>query len=105
MQTDRLEDAEEAYKQALSAFVELNSPLGQANLLKRLGDLYMQTARLKEAEAAYQQALPIFVELGSRISQAATLSDMGRLALAQGDVVRGFEHGLGALKLYREVDN
>ena len=78
--TQRLQEAEEAYPEALMTYRQLakaNAPAylpNVATILNNLAILYRQTQRLQEAEEAYQEALMTYRQLAK--ANAAAYSPM-----------------------------
>ena len=61
----------------------MEDPLGEANTLHALGELYVRTARFASAEAAYTQALQLYKRVESKVGEANTVQAMGDFAFRQ----------------------
>ena len=59
-----------AYGEALALFKQLDDRLGQANVLRGLGDLESTLGRNDQARAAYGKALALFKQIDDRLGQA-----------------------------------
>src|SRR5262249_55512807 len=67
---------------ALPQFQAIDDRLGEANVLRALGGLYVRTGRLQEAEADYYRALRQFQAIDDRLGGANVHLALGRLARA-----------------------
>ncbi|HRQ38687.1 MAG TPA: tetratricopeptide repeat protein, partial [Chloroflexota bacterium] len=71
------------YEAALPIYREIGARLGEANCIKRLGDVHVRLSELPQARARYEAALPIYREIGDRLGEANTYTGLGDLALAE----------------------
>jgi len=102
--TDRLQQAESAYGDALTIFRQIDERIGEANTLKALGDLFMRTARLQQAESAYGDALPIFRQIEERIGEANTLLALGDLFMRTARLQQAESAYGDALTIFRQIE-
>jgi tetratricopeptide (TPR) repeat protein len=60
----RIEQARSAYDEARILYKQVRDRLGEANLLRGLGDLERGLGRTEQARAAYDEAAQLFGNLG-----------------------------------------
>lgn len=70
---------EKAYSLALDMYTYIQDGWGEANTLRRLGELYQWKQEYAEAKEAYSRALKIYTQLGDNHGQATTLLQLGDL--------------------------
>jgi tetratricopeptide (TPR) repeat protein len=81
----------------------MDNPLGQANQLGNLGNVYRERGDLKRAEENYRKSLGIDRRIGHRLGEAIALRNLGLLAGEQGraEEARGLLRE--ALSLYERM--
>jgi tetratricopeptide (TPR) repeat protein len=96
-QTDRLDQAEEAYRQALVLCVQHNQAVAEGRALQALGSLVAQRGALDEATTLYRRAADRFADLGDdkvetlvRGTLAAVLGKQRRYDEARTELNRAF---------------
>jgi tetratricopeptide (TPR) repeat protein len=78
---------------------------GEANCIKRLGDIALACSDQDTARARYEQALPLYRRVGDVLREANCIKSLGNIAQDR------FDHGAAraryeeALPLYRHVGN
>ncbi len=104
VRTDRLDDAETRYQEALPLFRAIEHRLGEATTLWSLGDLYVRAARLADAEKCYEEALPLYRAIGSRLGEANTLRSLGDLYVRTARLADAEKRYEEALPLFRAIE-
>jgi tetratricopeptide (TPR) repeat protein len=103
---DDRDAALDSYAQALERFNAIGDRLGQANVLKAIGDVQQFRDDRDAALDSYAQALERFNAIGSLLGQANVLQSQGKLYLQQNDpeaIQKGAEMFDRALALYQEI--
>ncbi|MBX3743708.1 MAG: tetratricopeptide repeat protein [Verrucomicrobiae bacterium] len=101
---DRLEDAEQSYRDALPIYRQIESRLGEANTLRALGDLQVRRDRLQDAEQSYRDALPIYRQIEDRLGEANTLRALGDLQVRRDRLQDAEQSYRDALPIYRQIE-
>ncbi|MDQ3258106.1 MAG: tetratricopeptide repeat protein [Acidobacteriota bacterium] len=89
--------------EAQTLYREVGDVLGEANCIKRLGNIALQRSDHATATQHYEQALALFREVGSVLGEANCISSLGNIALERSDHATATQHYEQALSLYREV--
>jgi tetratricopeptide (TPR) repeat protein len=100
---NRLDNAFQAFSQAIAAFRTAGDPWGAATATLALGDLYVRTARLDDALTAYNQALPIYQDIHARLGEANTLQAFARFHSLRGDSDHAERAFTEALDIYNAI--
>ncbi len=100
---DRDSQAAQYFEKALPLLRELGDKRGEANCIRRSGDVALQQGRHEQAEASYKQALPIYREIGARMGEANCIQSLGDVALQQGRHEQAEASYKQALPIYREI--
>ena len=95
MRTDKLEEAENHYREAEGVCRRIHEDLGLANVLQAMGDLEMRTDKLKEAEKHYVEAEGVYRRIHSDLGLANVLKAMG-------DLEQGKNHYRQAIVYYEK---
>ncbi len=82
--------------QALTLFKQVGDNLGQANVLKAIGDVQSFRKEMDAALQSYDQALTLFKQVGSNLGQA-------NIQLAVGIIKKDETHFLEALRYYEAI--
>ena len=88
---------------ALQIYQQVGDVLGEANCIKRLGDIALRRSQHDEARARYEEALPLYRQVSTVLGEANCIYSLGHIALrrSQHDEARArFEE---ALLLYRQI--
>jgi tetratricopeptide (TPR) repeat protein len=83
--SDLQSQAAESLEEALCLYRELGDRLGEANILRSLGDVERMRSDYGAAEQLYQQALPLYRELRDRLGEAGTLKSLGDVEYGRSD--------------------
>ncbi len=70
----------------MKLFKAVGSNLGEANVLKAIGDVQQFRDERDAALASYNEALKLFKAVGSNLGEANVLSELAKLALISGDI-------------------
>jgi tetratricopeptide (TPR) repeat protein len=99
------DQARAAYDEAIGLYKQVDDRLGQANVLRGLGDLESILGRNDQARAAYGEAIGLFKQVDDRLGQANVLAGLGDLEykLGRNDQARA-AYG-EAIGLFKQVDN
>jgi len=89
----RNDEARGLYDKALESFTAAGYPLGQADVLRRMGQLGLRRGNIEEARASYEKALPIYRKVREPVGQADVYKGLGDI----GYYGRNFS---GALEMY-----
>ena len=100
---DRDSQAAQYFEKALPLLRELGDKRGEANCIRRSGDVALQQGRHEQAEASYKQALPIYREIGARLGGANCIRSLGDVALQQDRYEQAEASYNQALAIYREI--
>jgi tetratricopeptide (TPR) repeat protein len=73
------DQARAAYDEAIGLYKQVDDRLGQANVLRGLGDLESILGRNDQARAAYGEAIGLFKQVDNRLGQANVLRGLGDL--------------------------
>ncbi len=95
--------AEDYYEQALKIYRDIGDRLGEAYILKAIGDVLQFLNRSSEALEKYEQALAFSRETGSRLGEAYTLKAIGdvlQFLNRRSEALEKYEQTLG---FYRDV--
>jgi tetratricopeptide (TPR) repeat protein len=76
--------------------------LGEANVLKSLGDLERRLGHVEEARRRYEQALPLYQQEQGRLGEANVLKSLGDLESRLGHVEEARRRYEQALPLYQQ---
>ena len=111
--TDRLEQAAEAYRRALTVYTRQHTPLEWAKThnslglaLKALGDRQADKERLEQAIGAHQAALEVFSREHTPVNWAAVQGHLGTALRRIGELETGsarLEHAIAAHRAALEV--
>ena len=71
------QEALERYEAALALYREIGDPLGEANTLQEIGDVFQFLKRSTEALLKYEVALVSYQEIKDRLGEANTLKAIG----------------------------
>ncbi len=71
--------AVEHFEQALGLFRDIGAKLGEANVLKAIGDVQQFRKQLDAALESYQKALGLFRDIGDRLGEANVLKAIGQM--------------------------
>ncbi len=97
------EAARAAYEKALPLYQEVGAVLGEANCIKRLGDIALQRSDHEAARAAYEKALPLYQQVGDVNGEANCIRSLGDIALRRSDHEAARAAYEKALPLYQQV--
>ncbi|WP_437979448.1 tetratricopeptide repeat protein [Sorangium sp. So ce117] len=100
---DDLERSRKAYEHGLEISRAAQDRLGEANCLKRLGDLDMRVDDLDAARTSYTLALAIFREIRDRFGESNCLWRLGDLDMRVSNVDAARTSYTLALVIFREV--
>jgi tetratricopeptide (TPR) repeat protein len=89
----------------LPLFKAVQDQLGQANLLKSLGDLERRLGHLEAARSHYDAALPLYKAEQSQLGQANLLKSLGDLERRLGHLEAARSHYDAALPLFKAVQD
>ena len=81
------------------------NPLGQANALNNIGNVYRNQGKLEEALEFYQAALKIHQEIGHPLEQANALRSIGNVYSDQGKLEEALVSYNQALPIFDRVGN
>ena len=101
--TDKLEEAEEHYRNAEEIYRRIQDNLGLANVLLAMGDLYMRTDKLEEAEGYYREAEGLYRRIHDDLGLANVLKAMGDLDMRTAKLEEAEGHYREAEELYRRI--
>ena len=106
----RLEQAVDAYVQALEEYTREGAPLRWAGTQNNLGNVFLALSerergpeRLEQAIGAYAQALEVFTREGAPLRWAGTQNNLGNAFLALGERERGPERMEQAVDAYAQA--
>jgi tetratricopeptide (TPR) repeat protein len=86
----------QSYERALQLFTEVKAKLGQANVLKAIGDVQSFRKEMDAALQSYERALQLFTEVKAKLGQANVYLALGQLKDNPGDFER-------AIQLYEQI--
>ncbi len=89
--------------QALPIHRQIGDRLGEANVIKALGDVALQQDRYDDAAQHYEQALPIHRQIGDRLGEANTLGSRARLSIATGEREDAGAEMAEAIRIYAAI--
>ena len=90
------------YQKALEMFKSAGYPLGQADVLRRLGQLNLRRGNLSGVSESYETALPIYRKLREPVGQADIYKGLGDIAYYNRNFSRALEMYDRALPYYIE---
>ncbi len=93
----------QSYEQALGLFRQVGSTLGEANVLKAIGDVQQFRHESDAALLSYQQALDLFRQIGYRLGEANVLQAIGDLQQFRDERDAALLSYQQALDLFRQV--
>lgn len=99
----QMDRASLSYQAALSIYRAVGERLGQANVLRALGDLLQFQKDMEAALESYQAALSLYRAVGDRLGQANTLAAQGQVALINDEQTKAAELLDQALTIYRVI--
>jgi tetratricopeptide (TPR) repeat protein len=77
--------------------------IGEADCIKRLGDIAVARSDYKGARAQYEKALPLYQKVGSQLGEADCVYSLGKIALERSDHEDARTQYEKALPLYQKV--
>ncbi|WP_370971098.1 tetratricopeptide repeat protein [Amycolatopsis sp. cg9] len=95
--------ARELFGQALPLYQGVGDVLGEANCLRRLGELEFRESDNARAREMFDQALPLYRRVGAVLGEANCLSNLGELEFRESNNTRARELFDQARPLYQRV--
>ncbi len=102
MLRDAYSEWRELAQQGYEAAARHDDLLGQANMLKALGDVAQMTNEYGSAREYYAQALPVYEAIGDRLGAANTLKALGDVARMTNEYGSAREYYGKALHVYEK---
>ncbi len=99
----RHDDAVATAQEAARIYRQIGSVLGEANCIKRLGNIALARSDHKQARARYEQALPLYKQVGDVQGEANCIKSLGDIALRRSDHKQARARYEQALPLYQAV--
>ena len=99
----QMQEAWDAYEQALALFRQVGDRLGEANVRKAMGDVQQFRKDMQAALQSYEQALALFRQVGSSLGEANVLQAMGDVQQFRDDREAALQSYEQALALFRQV--
>lgn len=96
-------EAIESYEAAQALYREMGYQLGEARILKVIGDVLQFLKRLPEAIESYEAALALYREIGYQLGEANTLKAIGDVLRFLNRSTEAIEMYETALALYRKI--
>src|SRR4051812_20976216 len=75
------DEAQDRYKEALPLYKGVGDVLGEANCLKRFGDIALERMEYDVARSFCEEALPLYQSVGSVLGKANSVQTLGDIAL------------------------
>ena len=88
---------------AVIALGKAGNVLGEANCIRRLGEIALRRSEHADARERYEAALPLYRKVGSVLGEANCIMSLGDIALRRSDHADARERYEAALPLYRKV--
>ncbi len=98
-----MDEALRCYYEALPLFRQVGDRVGEANVLRAMGDVQQFRKELEEAMQSYEQALGLYRQVGSRVGEANVLQAMGDVQQFRKELEEAMQSYEQALGLYRQV--
>jgi len=84
---------------------KIENKLGEANCIKRLGDIHLRLSAFKEAAQAYESAIPLFKEVQNKLGEANCIKRLGEVDLHSGDAASAMKKFSEAYNLFELVQD
>lgn len=97
--------AQDLYEQALKKYQENSSSQGEANTLRKIGDVQKKLYRNTEALEKYSQALKMYEEVGDRLGAANTIQAIGHVYFHQDQLIPAMAQYQQALELFVTIQD
>jgi len=98
-------EARDAFSQAGTLYQQVSNRLGEANVLRGLGDLERKLGNNREARDAFSQARTLYQQVNNRLGEANVLSGLGDLESALGNNREARDAYSHARTLYQQENN
>jgi CHAT domain-containing protein/lipoprotein NlpI len=99
-----LQDALDAYRQAIQSPEIEKNPTTQAHVLNGLGNVYTELGEYEWAQAAFDQSVALWRQIKDPMGEAYALDGEAFLAYSQADYPQSFKMHLAALDLLTGTD-
>ena len=99
----RHDDAVATAQETARIYRQIGSVLGEANCIKRLGNIALARSDHEQARARYEQALLLYKQVGSVQGEANCIKSLGDIALRRSDREQARARYEQALPLYKQV--
>lgn len=102
---DALRDALRLFNEALEKSRALGDKVGEGNMLRNIGNVYLDTGQPQKALAFLEQALPLFRQAGDKAGEASTLGNIGFVQEKPGrlpDAERSLKDALALVESVRD---
>jgi tetratricopeptide (TPR) repeat protein len=103
--TNRLDEAQHAFAEALELYQQASHLIGQANALNGLGDVELQLQHYDAARNFYTQALTLYKRTVNRLGQADVLCGLGDVEWQKQHYDAARDFYTQALNLYTPLGN
>ncbi len=100
---DEYQPAQNHYDAALGLYQQVGARLGQANVLKAIGDVQNFRDERDAALRSYHQALELYRAVGDRLGEANTIMSRADVLDGQGQTEQALADYEQAMKLYRAI--
>ncbi len=91
------------FEEALPLYRKIGSVKGEANCIRRLGDIALQRSDHDAARSRFEEALPLYRKVGSVLGEANCIKSLGDIALQRSDHDAARCRFEEALPLYRKM--
>lgn len=97
------EESEQAFRQALQCFGELEDRKAQVAALVKLGQIALERARLDEASVHFGSARHLVLQSGDQVALGAVSSSLGLVSERRGQYLKAVLHYTEALQAFRKA--
>ena len=84
-------------------FRSVGDVLGEANCIRRLGDIALDRSDHETARTRSEEALPLYRRVGDVLGEANCIQNLGDIAAAQSGMTTAKERYAAALGLYQRI--